>query len=381
MLPKPLVMPTRLALLVALALGLAVPLRARAATRLAIYPLQPLGLPVSTVDSLDATLRARVERLPGVSLLARGRTVAQLSSGAGTLGIRCDGSPDCLARLGKLLGVDEIIYGVASGLGGRTALDLKLVGVASGGEIRRVHATVGRQAAQKGRSALIGGVREAAVRLLDPARWTGALELLTELRGAEVSIDGAPRGKTPLDPIQGLAPGRHALRVTAPGYSGVERFVDVRFDETAEVKLDLAGNAVGAVMYRQGGAGGRSVVPVLIVQEGAPPKARSQRAWAHRMVGATVAFAALGLGAGIVSSVERTAAAGMTRPVAAADEGLLNQRVGRASGFGLAADVLWIASGVSLVTAGVLFSLSGSGTSGSVALGAGPAGLAVAGQF
>ncbi|MHB1844773.1 MAG: PEGA domain-containing protein [Deltaproteobacteria bacterium] len=373
----------RLALLGLLTLGGLAPGAARAATRVAVYPLQPLGLPAATVESLDATLRGRISQLPGLSLLGREPTLGALSAGGDSAsGLHCDGGPACLAALGRRLGVDEVVYGVASGLGARTALDLKLVDVATGGEKRRVHAIVGRAAAgQGGRSPILGGLREAAVRLLDPAAWTGALEVLCEIRGAQVSVDGTPRGQTPLEPIAGIVPGRHSLRVTKAGYSGVERFVDVRFDETAELKVDLAGNAVGAVMYREGTAPGHR--GVVIVSEGGALAARpgSERVWGSRLVVATVALATLGLGAGLASSIERGAAANMARPVAPADEGLLNQRVGRAAGFGLAADVLWIAAGASLVSAGVVYALSGSGTKGMVSMGVGPGGIALAGSF
>ncbi len=136
---------------------------ARASTSVALYPLQPLGIPAATADSLDRALRGEIGRLPGIRMLGLDRTVAAIKTGPESRGVACDGSRRCLAGLGRLLGVDEVVYGVASGVGRRFAFDLKLVDTATGREVRRVDARVGG-----GRESLQRGLREAALRLVAP---------------------------------------------------------------------------------------------------------------------------------------------------------------------------------------------------------------------
>ncbi len=118
------------------------------------------------------------------------------------------------------------------------------------------------------------------------------------------------------------------------------------------------------------------VAPVVVVRGEAPPSA-APSGWAYGTLGLAVGLGALGLGSALVASANSQAAQGMTRPVAAPNEWILNQRVGRSEGFGLAADALFVGAAASLVASGILF-LVGSG-GGSLALAPGAGGLAVAG--
>jgi hypothetical protein len=350
-------------------------LPASAAT-LAIYPLQPLGVPAATVESLEATLRAEVERLPGVDLLGRSRTVASLKSDPGGLGLSCNGAPGCLADLGKLLTVDKVVYGVVSGLGDRYSFDLKLIDVTTGGEERRVTASVGGK-----REILLSSLRAAAVHLLAPERYVGALEIDASVPGAQVLVDGKPMGPTPIaGTIVGLSPGQHALRLTKEGFADFEKFVDVRFDQTTLVRVDLGERVVRDVMYREGALPApisRKGTPVVIVAEAGSPR-NPKRIWAWRVVYATLGLAAVGLATGIASQAERNAASGTQRPITAGQAPALSQQISLGNAFAGTADVAWGLAGAGLIAAGVLFALSGgdAGRSGVVISSTG-AGLAV----
>ncbi len=352
-----------------------------AATTLAIYPLQPLGVPAATVGSLDATLRAEVERLPGVELLGRGRTEASLKADPGGLGLACNGAPGCLADLGKLLAVEKVVYGVVSGLGDHYSFELKLIDVGTGGEERRVTASVGGK-----REVLLSGLRAAAVHLLAPERYVGALEIDSDLPGAQVLVDGKPMGPTPIaGTIVGLAPGQHALRLTKAGFADFEKFVDVRFDQTTVVRVDLAERVVRDTMYREGALPApvsRKGTPVVIVAEAGSPR-NPKRIWAWRVVYGTLALAVVGLGTGIASQAERNAASGTARPIAASQAPALAEQISLGNAFGGVADVAWGLAGAGLIAAGVLFALSGGdvGSSSSVVISPTGAGLAVSGRF
>jgi hypothetical protein len=354
--------------------------RASAAT-LAIYPLQPLGVPPATVTSLDATLRAEVEGLPGVELLSRGRTVASLKNDPGSLGLACNGAPGCLTDLGKVLAVDKVVYGVVSGLGDRYSFDLKLIDVGTGGEERRVTASVGGK-----REVLLSSLRAAAVHLLAPERYVGALEIDSSVPGAQVFVDGKAMGPTPIaGTIVGLSPERHALRLTKPGFADFEKFVDVHFDQTTVVRVDLAESAVRDVMYREGALPApvsRQGTPVVIVAEAGSPR-NPKRIWAWRAVYATLTLAAVGLGTGVVSQAERNAASGTARPIAPSQEPTLSTQVSLGNAFGATADVAWGLAGAGLIAAGVLFAISGgdAGSKSSVVISPTGAGLAVSGRF
>ena len=53
-----------------------------------------------------------------------------------------------------------------------------------------------------------------------------------------VTVDGAPRGKTPVV-VANLRSGKHRVRVALRGYAPVEREVEVRPDESTRHTLDL----------------------------------------------------------------------------------------------------------------------------------------------
>ena len=89
---------------------------------------------------------------------------------------------------------------------------------------------------------LIEGVRVAAYRLLAPQQIHGALQIQSDLVGAEVTLDGNSVGKTPL-PNNGilakLALGKHKLRVEAKGYDPFDSDVDVNFQKVSPVVVRL----------------------------------------------------------------------------------------------------------------------------------------------
>ena len=60
---------------------------------------------------------------------------------------------------------------------------------------------------------------------------------------ADVSVDGVPRGQTPLARIP-LSPGPHAVSLTHPDYQPYPRRVTIRPGETFRLTVDLATDGV-----------------------------------------------------------------------------------------------------------------------------------------
>src|SRR5204862_7648441 len=70
----------------------------------------------------------------------------------------------------------------------------------------------------------------------------GAIQIQSDLVGAEVQLDGRAAGKTPLPNlgvVSKLALGPHKLRVSAKGYAPFEEDVDVRFQKVTQVVVRL----------------------------------------------------------------------------------------------------------------------------------------------
>jgi hypothetical protein len=199
----------------------------------AVTRIEPLGLGPELVGRLEALFRAELERLEGAPLPPL-REVDKIVAGDPALR-GCTGEPECLAGIGRKLGVSAIVAGSVGALGDSYVINLKLVDVATGKEIRRVEEPLSGSPDE-----LIEAVRVAAYRLYAPARLIGSVAILADVAGADVYLDGKKLGRTPLaQPIGKLSVGKHSLRITAAGYSDFIQDVDVRFQKTTQVVVRL----------------------------------------------------------------------------------------------------------------------------------------------
>jgi hypothetical protein len=237
-------------------------------------PLRSLGVPADVVNALEITLRNELSQLPEAKLASPKELVAALKSEPD-----CGAKIACAAAAAIKVGARELISGTTSQLGDSFTIDLKLVEARTAQELRRVTYPVSGS-----QDALIEMLREAAVRLLAPARYVGSLRIeVPGASGAELFLDGKSAGKLPLaTPIEGLPPGQHTIRVTDAQAREMNTFVEVRFARTTEARIDLSG------------AGLKAVVPAAALPSAAvdfPPRAP----WVR-----PVAIA--GLGAGVLST-------------------------------------------------------------------------------
>jgi hypothetical protein len=259
----------------------------------AVLPLRALGAPAESARALEKTLRSEVETVPEARLVGREAVEAALQQ-----------EPECLARIAcaaaaaARAGAQQLIVGTVSRLGDAFTLDLKLVDARTGQELRRAtHPMSGKE------DALIELLRGIAVELLAPARYTGRLavllagEMAAEAQGAELFVDGQRRGILPLaEPIGGLSPGSHTLRVAKQDFRDATLFVEVRFDRTTQARIDLARGALAAVEFVRGQAAGpapqQPAAAPAPVFAGPPPQAPSREPWL-KMAG----WSGVGLGA------------------------------------------------------------------------------------
>jgi hypothetical protein len=134
----------------------------------------------------------------------------------------CGDDPACLAERAAPLGVDTVLGGWLARSGDAYRVALVHVEVRGGGTIARVEREVPIASRR-----LVADVTSAAPALLrGGADVAGTLAVETEDPGAEVVVDGAPAGTTPLR--KRLRPGRHEVRVHRPGHAPLApAFVDV----------------------------------------------------------------------------------------------------------------------------------------------------------
>lgn len=145
----------------------------------------------------------------------------------------CEADPACLAETGKLVGAVVVVGGEVSSLGEGSIVYLKAVEVATGKEIGSVTAVL--EGTPEARAA---EARASAFRLLSPRDYVGRVDLKVDVANATVYVDGARAAWGPGKPLA-LAVGTHAVRVTHEQYRDWVRFIDVKFDETTPVPVEL----------------------------------------------------------------------------------------------------------------------------------------------
>ena len=258
------------------ALGIAMLASATQPPVVALMPLHPLGAPADVVHALEVTLRNEVGQLQEARLAKEADVAEALKREPD-----CEVKVACASAAALHAGARQLIIGTTSQLGDSFMIDLKLLDARTGQELRRAtHPVSGSQ------DALIEMVREAAVQLLAPTRFVGALRVdVPGASGALLFLDGRPAGTLPLPgALEGLTPGQHVVRVKDKAHE-TSTFVEVRFGRTTDARIDLAAPVVA--------------VPAAALPAAVTVSPRKKPAWVRPVavsaLGAAVASAVIGV--------------------------------------------------------------------------------------
>lgn len=179
-----------------------------------------------TIEQIEAA----IAKLPATQVV----TTAQVRQALRKLGRpqpeTCSEDVACQAELGTLVGASLVVSGEVGGLGASTVFYLTLTDVVARRELRSTTLTIGGKDADTPEAA--------AVRLLDPDRYVGAVTFAFDVAGATVLIDGSP---VPLPATKRLelTVGTHAVTVTHPQYRNFVKFVNVEFGATTTVEVAM----------------------------------------------------------------------------------------------------------------------------------------------
>jgi hypothetical protein len=210
-----------------------------AADRLiAVAPLSTLGAEDTSAATrkLTADIEAALAATPDTKVIGSAAVLDAIKKSKRSQLKACEGDPACFAELGKLVGAQIVVTGEVGGLGDAKVVYLGAVDVATAKELRSTTLAVG--AKDDG-----GGPRGAAIRLLDPDRYVGTVELAIDVKGATAYVNGRKVGVSPL-PALTLPVGTHAFRITHPEFRDFVRFVDVEYGKPSKVEVGLQQYAI-----------------------------------------------------------------------------------------------------------------------------------------
>ena len=203
-------------------------------TSIAILDLTPSGVSDTTALNLTRVLAGELKRVEGTSVISREDVQAMLQMQEQKTRLGCD-DMECLAEIGGALGVENIVTGSVGKLADSYMVSVRLISARHS----RVDNAV-TEAFSGAEEQLIRATRRAGRRLLGvESDDKGGLAVGASEPGADVLVNGVPRGQAPMPPLADLAPGIYTLQVVKDGFTDWMSDVYVEPRETTAVWAQL----------------------------------------------------------------------------------------------------------------------------------------------
>lgn len=216
-----------------------------------VLPFEPVGTTQQQADLLGGYFRDAAQKLPGLTVMGDAMT-RELVDEAVKGGWKMDLTPSALVKLTPLLRADAYVTGHVS----PDAVGAKAV-------IRLIEATRGDEEKRIERSVLLGGtdpadgMRAAAVELLQPSLFRGALEVNCPMAGVTVVLGTESLGECRTSVVvRDAAPGAHTVRLRKDGMAEAQRRVEVVFDRTTVTRVEETANGLQLSVDAETRAGG-----------------------------------------------------------------------------------------------------------------------------
>jgi len=212
------------------------PLSARAAQ----VAVGLLGIDGASVEpgmgqALTDALRKHLPSLPNMRVEMKSQDLSEVKLVFGCT----DEKPACMAKVGRSLGVDRLIFGSIRKLPQATTytVSLKQLNVVDSTIEKYITEAVPAEALREGSPQLNDLVGRWLPALLNDSS-RGGFRILTDPPGASVQLDGVPLGQTPLA-FGEVEIGEHTVRIEKPGLPPIVRTITVRGGQTDELSINM----------------------------------------------------------------------------------------------------------------------------------------------
>ena len=208
----------------------------------ALYPVQALD-----IDADDVALIVQ-DFLNEIDEIANYRSVSpeDLMSDVSRVNLNpeaCERDIACLAQNARYGRAHAALEVRLSSLSGVENITVRLIDAEKAVEVDRLAEPLAVD--PQGR---LQQIHRIAVQLLTPAAFVGNLAIQCSQVGADIYLDDKLLGQTPLPKLEPLKAGLHVLHATKPGFNDINRFVDVVYNRSSTLQIDLSSDTITGVI-------------------------------------------------------------------------------------------------------------------------------------
>ncbi len=215
-------------------------LAAQARVQAAPMAVGLLGIDGASVEpgmgqALTEALRRHLPSVPNMRVEMKHQDLSEVKLVFGCT----DERPACMAKVGRSLGVDRLIFGTIRKQPQATmyTVSLKQLNVVDSTIEKYITEAVPAEALREGSPQLNDLVGRWLPALLNDSS-RGGFRILTEPAGASVQLDGVPLGQSPLA-FNEVEAGDHMVRIEMPGFPPVTRKITVRGGQSDQLYVNL----------------------------------------------------------------------------------------------------------------------------------------------
>jgi hypothetical protein len=201
----------------------------------------------SALQGVSQKMYDAMSKQTSLQLLNLDATRTQFGADLDAAIVKCAGEANCIAAIGKKVGVADVVLVAVSELGD-VILTIQRIDVARQQAVTRI-----ADSFAPGSAPTEDQVNGYLARLLAPNDFVryGVIDIVANLAGAAVTVGGTNRGLTPIQPLKLPAPANYEVKVTKEGFEPFSTTIKLPPDGELKVEARLSKRGAGTAWYQR----------------------------------------------------------------------------------------------------------------------------------